>query len=262
MTRIGLIIAFLALLTLILPSLPAQDGKKDGDKNEKKEDPKQDEKKDADKKDEAKKPEPKKAPEKLVYGTKLITKIVSISAESAREISIELQERDPQKVFEYNKWHAQRTQQLARQQFDASRQTDFNARRNALLNYQRDLANFQVESSKRSNNLTSPKAMEIRAADNAKVRTLLLPIEFDDMGFQKKWTKKELDERRDKTGLPGFAVDFDALKQGQFVEVYLAKPAPAAKGQGKKKGPADDDLPAVKNVQEYVMIVIRQDSGK
>ena len=77
-----------------------------------------------------------------------------------------------------------------------------------------------------------------------------MPIEFDDQGFQKKWTKKEKEERKDKTGLVGYPSDFDAIKSGQYVDLYMAKVAPPTK---KKKGP--DDEP-VSDRKEFVMVVI------
>lgn len=268
MKRIGLFIAFLAVLALVLPSLTAQDAKKDADKTDKKVDAEKDEKKDQDKtdkkgepakdekKDSEKKAEPKKAPEKLVYGNKFITKIVSISGESSREFSVESQELDPKKVFEFNKWKAERSLALAKQQSGVK---DVNGRNQ----YQQALATFQNEMAKRSNNLTTGKPLEVRATENAKVRTLFLPVEFNDVGEQKKWTKKEIEERKDKTGLPGYSADFEALKQGQWVEIYMAKQAPMPKVTAKKKkGPADDDPPAGKMVQEFVLIVIRQEGGK
>ena len=123
-----------------------------------------------------------------------------------------------------------------------------------MQNYQRDVGTFQSEIAKRQTQLYSKRDLELRAGDMVKYRSLFPPIEFDDAGFEKKWTKKELDERRDKTGLPGFAVEADALKVDQTVEIYLAKVAPPAKA-AKKKGPDDDDLPMM-NRPEYVMIVI------
>src|SRR5689334_16275249 len=121
MKHLGLAIAFLSGILLMLPALTAQDAKKDEDKTEKKTDAdkkddkkdpeKKDEKKDPEKKDEdkkkedgKKKPEPKPAPEKLVYGAKFVTKVMSVNRESNREITIETQEVDPKKVFDLQSW--------------------------------------------------------------------------------------------------------------------------------------------------------------
>jgi len=274
MKLIGVFITLLAFLAFVLPSLPAQDGKKDADKTEKKDEPAKDDKKDPekkdseskdDKKDSEKKKVEKKTPEKLVYGTKFVTKILGLAGESNRAFNVEVHVRDPKKVFEFNSWYNQRSFELTRQQNQALAQTDANARFQQLAAYQRDVAAFQIDTAKRGSNLTTPQSVEVRAAENAKVRTLFPPVEFDDLGFPKKWTKKELDERRDKTGLPGYAVDFESLKAGQYVEIYMAKvAAPMKKTPTKKKAnPADDDdTPAAKAGQEFVLIVIRQEAGK
>ena len=71
--------------------------------------------------------------------------------------------------------------------------------------------------------------------------------------------KKELEERRDKTGLPGFPVDFDQLKSGQYVELYMVKPAPMKAQPKKKKGPDDDPPPETMGRPEFIMVVILSD---
>ncbi len=234
--NIGAILGFFAVVVLVMPALNAQDEKKA-------------EKKDVEKnKDDEKKPEPKTPVEKLVYGQKLVTKVKRLSEGS---LFVEIQELDPKKVYDFNVWKNQQSVNLAKQQYSIQTQRDFKARFTAIQNYQKSLATFQQDVAKRQTQLYSTKELELRAGENAKYRTLYPPVEFDDQGFEKKWTKKELDERRDKTGLPGFAVETDALKAGQVVEVYLAKVAPAKK----KKGP-DEDLELAPNRPEYVMIVI------
>ena len=272
MKRIGLLIGFLAVILILLPSSPAQDAKKDVDKTDKKKDEtkkdldKKSDAKDPEKKEEKKEPEKKKAPEKLVYGAKLVTRIQGFKGES-REYTIEVQELDPNKVFALKKWTAERSVQLAQQQFNAASQTDMNTRIQQLQQYQQDVFNFKKEVAQRSSQLTTAKRMEIRAAENAKVRVMTPPLEFDDAGFPKKWTKKELTELREKNPLhlsqgdsravlaPGFPAEFDAIKQGQVVEVYMTKVTPMAK---KKKGPDDDDPPAMKGNEFVLMVVVQE----
>lgn len=265
MKRIGLFIGFLALLAFSMPGLIAQDKKKkDAEKTDKKEDAKKDvtdEKKDPDKKEDTKKkekePEPKK--EKLVYGAKFFTKVVSIKPESNREFTIQVQEIDPKKVFEVNSWSNTRQQQLA--QWYAQhvlRQTDFQARARNLKQYNIDVYNYKVDLAKRSSNVYSTKNVEVFGGEKAKVRSLAPPIEFDDTGNVKKLTPKEKEALKDKTGLPGYPSDFDAIKPGHFIEIYMVKPA--AKKEVKKKGPDDDDpMPMMRH--EYLMVVI-QPEGK
>lgn len=273
MKRIGLLIALFAGLVFVFPSLTAQDAKKDGEKAEKKDeakkdDVKKDEKKDPEKKDdEKKKPDAppvkeKKLTEKMpAHGAVLRTKILSANGATNREFTIEMQEIDPKKVADLNNWKIQQSQALARQQYDASTQKDFKARVTALQNYQKSLANYNIELAKRSGNIYSSKPLEVRAHDDAKVRTMFLPVMFDDQGFQKKWTEKEKREFRGDTQLPGYPSDFEALKSGQFVEIYLHKKAPPPKdAPKKKKGGPDDDLPVVGAMSpEFIVIVILQE---
>jgi hypothetical protein len=260
MKRIGLMIGFLAVLAFLLP-LTAQDVKKDADKTDKtdakKDADKKDDPKDPDKKDVKKEKEPEKKKEKLVYGAKFQTKIVNVKGETNREYTIEVQETDPKKVYDFKKWQSDRS--VAQQQFNISRinPKDFQGRANAVAQYQRDMATFQIDTAKRSTQLTTGKNVEVRATETAKVRTMIPPVEFDDSGKQIVWTKKALDERRDKTGLPGFPVEFDSIKSGQYVEIYMAKVTPAKKDDTKKKkGPNDDDPLVTNGPMEFVLIVI------
>jgi hypothetical protein len=102
------------------------------------------------------------------------------------------------------------------------------------------------------------------------------PIEFDDQGFQKKWGKKEFDALRAKSPLllyygdkykglaPGIATDFDAVKAGQYVDIYMAYVPPKKKDDPKKKkNPDDEDPPAAKDQsREFVLMVIKSDGNK
>jgi hypothetical protein len=263
MKRIGLLIALFAGLILVLPPITAQDGKKDADKAQKKDDEKSnkkdDEKKDPEKKDDEKKEEKKKEKKPIekmpAYGQVIRTKILSVNGASNRDFTIELQEVDQKKVYDYNNWKAQRATQLAQQQFNASTQKDVNQRFQQLANYQRDLANFQIESAKRSTQIYSTKPLEVRGHEDAKVRTLFLPVQFDDQGFPKKWTEKEKREFRGETQIPGYPSDFDQIKSGQVIDLYLFKKPAPAKGEKKKKGPDDDPVPMAA-APEFILLVI------
>ena len=251
MKQIGLFIGFLAVMAFLLPGLPAQDEKKkDVEKTEKKDPEKKDDKKDPEKKAE-KKAEPKK--EKLLPHNKFQTRILGFKGDSNRDLTIETMVRDDKKVQDVNNWAAQQNGQLYQQMLNAQK-ADFKARPAAMQAYLKAQNSFQAEMAKK--NVMSPKSMEVHAHETAKVRALTLPPEFEDNGKIKVWTKKELEERKDKTGLPGYPVEFDALKSGQYVEIYIAKAAPMTK---KKKGPDDDDPPPMKERNEFVLIVILQD---
>jgi hypothetical protein len=106
---------------------------------------------------------------------------------------------------------------------------------------------------------------EFVADDKMKIRTLQLPVDYDDKGKPKKLTQKELKERRgaDLT-LPGYEADFDTLRQGQLVDVYLEKPNnPPANGKN-KAAKADDAAGEKKEKERYkaLMVVIRMEAQK
>jgi hypothetical protein len=88
---------------------------------------------------------------------------------------------------------------------------------------------------------TRNQDLELKAADDIKVRLLQPPLQFDEKGRIKKYTRKELDELKgpDKS-LPGYQGDFDNLKAGQTVKVYLVKKKTAPKPPGKKKDDGED----------------------
>ncbi|MBI2805426.1 MAG: hypothetical protein HYX68_10660 [Planctomycetes bacterium] len=258
MKRFGMILGFLAVLVLTMPALVAQDKKKT-DKTEKKAADDEKGKKAAKDDKEAKKKEPPAKKEKLVFGARFYTKVLSIKADTTRQFLIETKEIDPQRLFDLKNWQAQRLQQLAQQQFNALKQTNPQTRFQQLQAYQRDVFNFQKELVQRQGGIYRSKPVEVFATENAKVRTIDPPIEFDDQGNQKKWTKKERDAFRDKTGLPGFQAEFDAIRPGQIIEIYMKKVPPRPKG--KKKGPSDDDVPMEEMRPEFVLVVI-QATGK
>ena len=263
MKRFGLLLGFIACLMIIVPSM-AQDKAKDGDKDKTEKSDTKDEPK--------KKEEPKKSPSLTKWLSEkaeksFTTRIINMKPESNREFTIEVQERDNAKVQAVANWSAQREAQLAQELANINRidPKDFKGRLNAQQNYQRNVAQYQIDLAKQ--NIYSPKNYEVRAADDAKVRTITLPIEFDDTGKIKKFTKKELHERKDKTGLPGYPSEFDAIKQGQVVDIYMVKQASSKKkddtAKKKKKGPADDDpAPAFSKDRpmEYLLIVIKSDA--
>jgi hypothetical protein len=176
--------------------------------------------------------EKKPVEEKPEHGQIVKTKILSMRPDSAREFTIEVQTPDPQKMFQL-----QQSLSQAR----------------TPLQYQQIMAQA---------NIYSAKPVDVRAAEGCKVRTMFPPVQYDDAGNLKKWSKKELAELKKNSKLPGFPADFDVLKTGQWVELYLAKQPKekaAAKDKAganpkKKKMDDDDPLPAVR--PEVVMIVI------
>lgn len=258
---VGMLLVFSAV-ALLLPHGLAQDkGKKDADKEVKKDedkkkdakgdapkDEKKDDKKDAkdEKKKDDDKPAKKKEPEeKLVYGQKLTAKIKRIDANSARDFAIDLPQVDPMKVAAFNQWKAQRLIQIMQQQNPVQRSQQ-------MLQFQAEMAR------KQNTDIYSMKEVSMRAAENCKVRSMFLPVEFDDRGFPKKYTAKEIAALKGGSKLPGFTADFDRLREGQVVELYLAKTTGQPVAPKKKNLLDDEDGPV--NRPEVVMIVIIQET--
>jgi hypothetical protein len=120
------------------------------------------------------------------------------------------------------------------------------------------IRNIQIEIAKNQANLYSVKEekqnVEVEAVDEMKVRTMILPVETDEKGKPRKLTEKEKRELKGPdTNLKGYMAEFDSLKPGQIVDVYLEKPAKGSK-QVKTK-----DLAAVKEKPKVVMMLILQE---
>ena len=60
--------------------------------------------------------------------------------------------------------------------------------------------------------------------------------------------------------LPGYPAEFESLKPGQFVEIYMAKTKTPIRTKGKGIKLDDDDDPRMR--PEVVMIVILQEAPK
>jgi hypothetical protein len=235
----GLMIGFLAVTLFVLPQLPAQEKDKKADKDAKAE------AKDPDKA-EMKEKEKKPAEEKLEHGPVIPTRILSMKPDSAHDFTVEIPQPDPQQMFQLQQWQAQQMMYIAQ-----SRNPTEYAQRTAQ--FQQGMAQRIAQGAG-----YTKKPVDVRARDDCKVRMMNPPVEYDDAGNLKKWTKKELDKLKDKSKLPGYPANFDMLKTGQFVQIYLAKPPPAPKDKGGTKKKKDEDPPEPMGDMrpEVVMIVI------
>ncbi|MCI0639692.1 MAG: hypothetical protein L0Y72_05340 [Gemmataceae bacterium] len=259
------LICFLTVALFLLPGVTAQDkDKKQPDKEEKKDDKKKDgkdEKKDA--KDEGPKGKKKKSDpkvkdepdeEKVLFGQVVTGQIAQFDSNSARDFAITLPFANPLKIQEFNLWRWQRYSTIM---------LGDKATRLA------DMQEFYVELVKKQNELKGTlNQLDLRAGEGCKVRSNFLPQEFDDKGNPKIWTKKDVDALRKKSGkLPGFPADFDQLRQGQIVTVYLAKQekkekdksATGEKGKGaveKAKKKVPEENVELQTRPECVMILI------
>ena len=98
------------------------------------------------------------------------------------------------------------------------------------------------------------KDIDVQADEKTKIRIAQPATEYDDKGAPKKLDKAALKALKGPdASLPGYTAEMDALKPGQVVTLYLAKPKAKPKEKAKDKDALDDDKPAIK------MIVIVQD---
>lgn len=237
------------MLGLLLPVMSSAQDKKDvaDDKKDevKKDEPKKEEKKDDDpeKKKEPKKVEPE---EKLVYGHMVTAKIKRIDANSNRDFTIEMPMIDPMKQYNLQVWSAQQMAEISR--------AKFNERGQKINQYQQQYAQKQKD-------LIVMKDYDLRGSADIKVRSMYPPVDYDDRGFLKKYTPKELAALKGNSKLPGFPSAIENLRAGQYVQVYMAKQAAQPKVPQKKRLLDEGDIPAPSDRPEAVMIVITQEVG-
>ena len=217
--------------------------------------------------------------EKLVYGASFPGKLKEMDANSQKNFTVEVQIPVPNPDGQRNLFNAQQNWQ--RRQFDISRNRNRAQAAQQMQQLQFDIAR---EMPKLQAGLVKmePKDVKLQAAENMRVRTVNLPLDYDEKGNVKKYTKKELEELRGpEKNLPGYKAEFEALRAGQYVQVFLAKneknPVPKAKGAkgGAKDGgaaalpppggggagkaaklPGDDDVNIGEQRPSVVMIVI------
>ncbi len=145
--------------------------------------------------------------------------------------------------------HANRQlQQIARLQQQMARSRN---PAQQMAQIQRLVAQMQVGQLRAQQNLynvvTRYQDVEFQAEESVKVRTMDLPEQFDEKGNIKKYTREELRQLKGKdTNLPGYESAFEALKEGQLIQVTLAahhakKPATTS-GDAKEKLTLDKAL--------------------
>jgi hypothetical protein len=255
----GLLMLFVAAGLLLAP-VPAQDkaeDKKDDKAAEKKDDEKKPEAK-KDEKPEEKKPEEKKAeakPEEKKSSTakreskkadpveeKILresfvmrARIYQLEAASGAGITVELPYPYPPKLAAAQLWFKQQLQ-LG------------NRSAEVLTQYKQKLS--------------GARQVEVKTAEALKVRTATPPVEYDSKGNLKRWTAKELQALRGASRLPGFPAEFDKVRMGQIVELYVAK-APATKrspaaAKAKKQEAEDEDLADYPRPEVLMIVVVME----
>jgi hypothetical protein len=103
---------------------------------------------------------------------------------------------------------------------------------------------------------TVQKDVEWQANDDAKVRRVNPPPQFDDKGRIKPYTRKELKELKGDDKLPGYPAEFSDIKQDQIVDVTLVRKKDAPRTPVKKGKDADPEVLG-DNFPHISMIVIR-----
>jgi hypothetical protein len=198
----------------------------------------------------------KKQVDKLTKsGKSFIGKLVKIDADK-RILTVEgkVPKQDPQT--------AQHLANLQRQLIDAQRH------RNPLDRVTQS-NRIQLEIEKATANLYKDQKIELDAPEEMKVRTMLLPVEFDDKGKPRRLTEKEKRELKGPdSSLPGYTADFDSLKPDETVEVYLAKPLSKSKTTANRRAQdvaeeKDKDADNAESTRlKIAMIVIRAEAKK
>jgi hypothetical protein len=262
MSRLLRLIGVLLLSVVVLPLLAADDTdakKKDAalkQKDATKSDENTPKKKSADK---DKEPVAKEKKDKLTWGRELVGRI-HVAGNSQREFTLNVSQIIMEPDYGAQQQYAQQRMQLAQHQLRMATARNLQDRNNAALQYYQT----SMQMSQTQQRLLRPKEqkydVKLRFAEGMKIRLSSPPLDYDDKGNPKKYTNKELSDLRGKEGLPGYAGEMDALKSGQTVKVYLARPpgAETAKGKAaKKKDDDEDDVPMSR--PEAVMILVLRD---
>jgi hypothetical protein len=173
------------------------------------------------------------------YVQSVRAKIRRISGENQEVLTIEYQLVDPAKVAKFQEWYAKQM-------------TEIGAAKEPKEYYERALQ-FEKDLPAKQKDIYTAKEIDVRAVENVKVRSMEPPQEYDDRGFLKKWTQKELADLRGNTKLPGYPVTLEVLRVDRIVEVYVLPP-PRSKAEKKLAVDQPKEMP------QAVLIVIMPQS--
>jgi hypothetical protein len=129
-----------------------------------------------------------------------------------------------------------RQQQIMKVRNPIQRQQQLNQLYQDALRLQQSQANlFKIKETQQN--------VDLRLAEDAKVRTVLPPEAFDEKGNIKVYTAKELKELKGDPKLPGFQAERDAIEVGRTVLVQIGRKVlvPVRKGKGKDKEKAKEE---------------------
>jgi hypothetical protein len=192
--------------------------------------------------------------EKISYGGTLLGSLKQMDANSQKDFTLTvtayLKEPDVGQQQALVNLNNQLRSQIAQLM-----QYIVNKDRNNAINTQNAIAQTRVQIAQTQGKLFKTKEVsqdyELRAADTVKVRANFPPVEYDDKGNLKRWTAKELKALKGNSKLPGYPAEYDALRPGQGIQVYLAKALPNKGPKGLKV-----EEPAETKRAEVVMILI------
>jgi hypothetical protein len=168
-------------------------------------------------------------------------------------VQVEYVEQDPNKVLA-------NAQHDRKRRFEISLVTDPRERQKQLLAHLVDMQQRLNDSYRRAT-----KDIELEGDEDMKVRTMILPPNYDEKGKIKKRTRKELAELKGPNkSLPGYSAEWDNLNKDQIVRVYLAKqkkgtPKPRVKSKTKD---AEEDKELFTERPKAVMVVIMAEPMK
>jgi hypothetical protein len=201
----------------------------------------------------------KKQTDKLIKsGKSFIGRLVKVDADK-RIVTVEVTYKSPKQ----DPHTVQHLANLQRQLIDAQRHRN-------PVERAAQTSRIQLEIEKASLNLykDQKQKIELDAPDDMKVRTMLLPIEFDDKGKPRRLTEKEKRELKGPDpSLPGYTAEFDSLKPDQTVEVYLAKQPPKKTSTSRRSQTTteetDNDTDKTESTRrKAAMIFIRAEAQK
>ena len=110
------------------------------------------------------------------------------------------------------------------------------------------------------------KDIDFHTADDVKVRIMTPPVQYDDKGNIKEYTKDELKALKGKdSDLPGYESTLDYLKTGDTIKVTLATPKPPKKDKdadpNAAKAADTTTDPDMKKGHAVTVIVILSEDG-
>jgi len=120
----------------------------------------------------------------------------------------------------------------------AQRQRELSSWQNRFNQWQQRYQKYVAANKGQMQTVTHAKEFDLDIEPDVRVVRQTLPMEYDDKGNVKEYTKEELKKLRDKDLPKYFAAKFEDVQPGQTVTLLVARPKPAKKDKdsdGKKE---------------------------